>query len=162
MSTTCNRCGAPIPEGVRFCNSCGAPQIPAANPAPKFCVSCGHPMATGSAFCNNCGTPVTPAASQPPAAAAQIPPVIPPIIPPVVMPRPYLQSSRRWSLLMLRRAGRQCQQPRHPQHPRRSSSRNFRKHRHPSPLFRARRLLRTLLCPRGPSRRIKAKAASQP
>ena len=43
-------------------------------------------MATGSAFCNNCGTPVTPAASQPPAAAAQIPPVIPPIIPPVVMP----------------------------------------------------------------------------
>ena len=69
MSTICNRCGAALSEGTRFCNSCGAPQTQPASPASRFCVSCGSPMAPGSAFCNKCGAHATPVTSQP-----QVPP----------------------------------------------------------------------------------------
>lgn len=75
MSTTCNRCGAAIGEGQRFCNSCGAPQNPPAVPARRFCVTCGSPMAPGGAFCNKCGAPAT--LATPPAP----PPVQPPVAP---------------------------------------------------------------------------------
>ncbi len=55
---TCHRCGAPIAQGQRFCNSCGAQQSQPAPVTPKFCVSCGRPLTPGSAFCNNCGAAV--------------------------------------------------------------------------------------------------------
>src|SRR5579871_6506981 len=58
MNMTCHRCGAPIAQGQRFCNSCGAQQNQPAAVTPKFCVSCGHPLTPGSAFCNNCGAAV--------------------------------------------------------------------------------------------------------
>lgn len=68
MSTTCNRCGASIAEGQRFCNSCGAPQNPPVSPAQRFCVSCGGLLAPGVAFCTKCGARATlPAPPVPPA-----------------------------------------------------------------------------------------------
>lgn len=81
MSTTCNRCGAPIPEGVRFCNSCGAPQSQPASPASKFCVNCGRPMTPGSAFCNSCGAPANPTGSQQQVPLATPIPVVAPTSP---------------------------------------------------------------------------------
>ncbi len=71
MSTTCNRCGAAISEGQRFCNSCGAPQSQPTVPARQFCVTCGSPMTPGAAFCNKCGASVT--------AATPVPAVLAPI-----------------------------------------------------------------------------------
>jgi outer membrane protein OmpA-like peptidoglycan-associated protein len=65
MSTTCNRCGAAILDGQRFCNSCGAPQNQAASPTPRFCVSCGSQMAAGGAFCVKCGAPADPGTKRP-------------------------------------------------------------------------------------------------
>ena len=85
---TCHRCGTPIAQGQRFCNSCGAQQNQAAPVTPKFCVSCGRPLTPGSAFCNNCGAAVN-AGSRP-----QVPAVAPPVQaaePPVVAPVPFAE-----------------------------------------------------------------------
>lgn len=56
----CEKCGAEIPSGSLFCNSCGnkveVPVISAAAPAGRVCPNCNSVVAEGNAFCNNCGT----------------------------------------------------------------------------------------------------------
>ncbi len=52
MSTTCETCGQELPEGARFCFSCGAQQTP------TVCATCGQPLVPGARFCLSCGTPV--------------------------------------------------------------------------------------------------------
>ncbi len=49
---TCPKCGASLPTGSAFCNSCGSKietQV--------FCRHCGQPLPAGSRFCNHCGKP---------------------------------------------------------------------------------------------------------
>lgn len=53
----CPKCGAPLPAGEAFCQSCGqqfaAPSLPA---APKmFCPKCGKPIFDEKAACPSCG-----------------------------------------------------------------------------------------------------------
>jgi class 3 adenylate cyclase/predicted ATPase len=48
----CPSCTADIPEGSRFCNSCGAA-------LPVRCRECAHSNAAGSRFCANCGARLT-------------------------------------------------------------------------------------------------------
>ncbi|MFQ5946976.1 MAG: zinc ribbon domain-containing protein, partial [Anaerolineae bacterium] len=79
--TPCVECGAMLPQGAKFCNSCGARQhkgtvcpecsepVP---PAAKFCPSCGASLSPpacsncgaslppGAKFCLECGTPTGP------------------------------------------------------------------------------------------------------
>lgn len=49
----CISCGAQLPQGTKFCSTCGAPQAPL---KPK-CAGCGAELAPGARFCSNCGTP---------------------------------------------------------------------------------------------------------
>jgi hypothetical protein len=68
----CPRCSTELPDGVSFCDACGAPvrgQMPPAGPvyqpvpgapAPAsggqtVCPVCGSPVIAGEAFCDNCG-----------------------------------------------------------------------------------------------------------
>lgn len=86
---TCHRCGGPIAQGQRFCNSCGAQQNQPAPVTPKFCVGCGRPLTPGSAFCNNCGAAVNAGSSRP-----QVPAAVPSeqaAQPPVVAPVPFAE-----------------------------------------------------------------------
>jgi len=48
---TCPACGAPTPEGARFCPSCGGSLVPA-------CPVCGAERPEGARFCPSCGTPL--------------------------------------------------------------------------------------------------------
>ena len=49
----CAGCGAPLPEGVKFCPNCGTPAA-----QPKTCPVCGAAPLEGAKFCANCGTPL--------------------------------------------------------------------------------------------------------
>ncbi len=65
----CPRCNTELPDGVSFCDACGAPvraQMPSAAPvyqpvpggtAPgqTACPVCGTPAIAGEAYCDNCG-----------------------------------------------------------------------------------------------------------
>lgn len=62
----CPGCGADIPAGTLFCNTCGTRIVQEQQPAPqpvqaaptgatRFCTSCGSPVPEGYAFCTNCG-----------------------------------------------------------------------------------------------------------
>ena len=68
----CQNCGAPIPEGTKFCPACGAQQTaPQPQEAPQeaassFCASCGNPVPAGATFCAVCGQPVGAAAPSKP------------------------------------------------------------------------------------------------
>ncbi|CAJ35630.1 SPFH domain-containing protein [Methanocella arvoryzae] len=63
--TPCAKCGASVPQGAKFCPSCGAKQETAVcskcgaalPPGAKFCPSCGQP-AGGEQACPKCGTKV--------------------------------------------------------------------------------------------------------
>jgi len=46
----CGNCGAQINEGAKFCPECGQSQ------APKKCTNCGSDMKPGAKFCPECGT----------------------------------------------------------------------------------------------------------
>ena len=48
----CSDCGHKNPDGVKFCQECGAPLAAA---GPKYCVSCGAEQPPGSRFCGECG-----------------------------------------------------------------------------------------------------------
>lgn len=61
----CTKCGADVPAGSAFCNSCGtkveipaAAEAVAAAPSKNACPKCGTVVAEGNAFCNNCGTKI--------------------------------------------------------------------------------------------------------
>ncbi len=83
----CPNCGAQVPAGAAFCDSCGTPLAGvaarpgvlggSAGPAPAAsgsgrCPNCGESVMPGEAFCGNCGTPLSmasPTAFAPPPAA---------------------------------------------------------------------------------------------
>lgn len=46
----CPTCGAPFPEGGRFCERCGTPAS-----SPAACSACGHELRPGVRFCPGCG-----------------------------------------------------------------------------------------------------------
>lgn len=54
-TTPCPKCGQAVPQGSKFCGSCGADMTPAGS----TCVKCSHPIAPGAKFCGNCGAPQT-------------------------------------------------------------------------------------------------------
>src|SRR5689334_926803 len=51
----CSNCGSDNPEGLKFCNQCGA----AFN---ARCAQCGFENAPGAKFCGQCGSPLNPSA----------------------------------------------------------------------------------------------------
>jgi PKD repeat protein len=69
----CPACGAPVPEGDRFCNVCGK-----AVPEIRTCAKCGAPLPEAVKFCEQCGATV----AAPDAAPAAAPPPAPPPPPP--------------------------------------------------------------------------------
>ena len=56
----CPNCGAPVPEGLAFCDSCGLRVTP-----PPSCAKCQLPLAPDTNFCESCGTPVGAAPASP-------------------------------------------------------------------------------------------------
>jgi hypothetical protein len=48
----CPECGHKNPEGMKFCQECGAALAAA---GPKHCASCGAELAGGTRFCGSCG-----------------------------------------------------------------------------------------------------------
>ena len=95
MAKICTVCGAPLKDGVKFCEFCGSP-VPA-DPVPEpvtpeepkaaFCPSCGAELAPGARFCPVCGHAVGGA----PAAAATPEPVPAPAPTPAPAPAPAAQ-----------------------------------------------------------------------
>lgn len=93
----CPQCGSQQPDGVAFCDQCGAalggiaPAPPMAAPfpapaaGPMTCPSCGAPVILGELFCNNCGAPLSPVS---PAPAAPVPPPMPAPSPAAPFPPP--------------------------------------------------------------------------
>jgi len=53
--TSCPKCGARNPDGVKFCQECGT-KLGAAK---AFCTSCGQENPPGTRFCGNCGKPLS-------------------------------------------------------------------------------------------------------
>lgn len=54
----CEKCGAEVAVGARFCISCGAPMPEPKATAPSSCANCGAPIPVGAVFCTSCGKPV--------------------------------------------------------------------------------------------------------
>jgi hypothetical protein len=48
----CPSCGHKNPDGVKFCQECGASLAAA---GPKHCTSCGAELSAGTRFCGACG-----------------------------------------------------------------------------------------------------------
>ncbi len=57
-STSCPKCNAIIPAGVKFCGSCGVP-VPVPASTGKFCSECGEKNEAGAKFCKSCGKPIS-------------------------------------------------------------------------------------------------------
>ena len=54
----CHDCGRTLPDGARFCPSCGTVRGGARPPA--YCSSCGAEFGPEDAYCSNCGEPRSP------------------------------------------------------------------------------------------------------
>lgn len=67
MSVICPKCGNQLPEGAKFCGSCGTNLAAFEKPPANVCTNCGNPLKEGAKFCNVCGTKIMPAAEQTPA-----------------------------------------------------------------------------------------------
>ena len=52
QQATCPNCGASVPQGAKFCPACGKPMQAGA------CQKCGAKLETGAKFCPECGNPV--------------------------------------------------------------------------------------------------------
>ncbi len=50
----CTKCNSEIPDGAKFCVSCGEPVI-----SKKFCAKCGTELLGDMKFCSACGAPVS-------------------------------------------------------------------------------------------------------
>ena len=56
----CTNCGCELPDGARFCASCGAQQpeefaLVAQQMGQKYCIHCGSPNDADSVYCTTCG-----------------------------------------------------------------------------------------------------------
>jgi FHA domain/Double zinc ribbon len=107
----CPRCNTELPDGVSFCDACGAPvrgQMPPANPvyqpfagaAPApvpggqmTCPVCGTPVLAGEAFCDNCGAALLTDPGATLSHATQPPPFAAPQAPAPVAPPPFAPSA---------------------------------------------------------------------
>lgn len=57
----CPRCGAAVPAGASFCQSCGtrlAPEVAPAQEVVLFCIHCGAQLRENARFCPRCGQAV--------------------------------------------------------------------------------------------------------
>ncbi len=104
----CSKCHSPIPEGSKFCESCGSPLAVAApsvqtQPTVRQCGSCGAALKPGAKFCAGCGAAVAGAVATataprpsprpaPPASARMAPP--PPSAPVYFAPQPPAYAPR--------------------------------------------------------------------
>ena len=51
----CRHCGAPLQDGDRFCQACGAEQLPEAESKKRICPECGKWIQADGKFCPFCG-----------------------------------------------------------------------------------------------------------
>ena len=99
----CPRCNTELPDGVAFCDACGAPvrgQMPPASPVYQpfggdpaatnpplggvVCPVCGTPALPGEAYCDNCGASLVSATT-----TGAYPVTPPPFAPPLTTPPPF-------------------------------------------------------------------------
>ena len=64
--TACHACATELPDGARFCLSCGASQ------AAPACINCGTQLPAGARFCLECGAAQTPGVAPVSAPAPQV------------------------------------------------------------------------------------------
>jgi len=58
--STCQKCGAEVKDGAKFCQHCGAEMVIEEEVNEfKFCSNCGFKMDVNTKFCPECGTSTT-------------------------------------------------------------------------------------------------------
>ena len=65
----CPKCNAVIPEGMKFCGTCGAPL----EKQKRVCENCGAEIPEGMKFCGQCGTPLAPSVKICPNCNSEVP-----------------------------------------------------------------------------------------
>jgi predicted amidophosphoribosyltransferase len=69
---TCASCRTPLPEGARFCQTCGAPALVVERERRPSCSTCGATLAEDWRFCQGCGAAVPIQLEEAPAQPSQI------------------------------------------------------------------------------------------
>jgi ribosomal protein S27AE len=69
---TCASCRTPLPEGARFCQTCGAPALVAERERRPSCSTCGATLAEDWRFCQGCGAAIPIQLEEAPAQPSQI------------------------------------------------------------------------------------------